>query len=174
MTEELSPFEESHKEKHLLLSRGYGYGFTWSVLEALQHEAKEAGPERCIRCHGEIPSFNPPAQKDDLRISVAYLFHIAETERMDVSFATCTDCAVDLADSLRKFLGYRVRQTSKESKERVPERLRWKVFRRDNMSCNRCGRNATAEDIVLRVHHLDPERGHTLENLVTMCDFCHP
>lgn len=53
----------------------------------------------------------------------------------------------------------------------IPMELRWSVFRRDNFTCKRCGRQ---ED--LHADHVVPEsKGGptTLENLQTLCGECN-
>jgi 5-methylcytosine-specific restriction endonuclease McrA len=43
------------------------------------------------------------------------------------------------------------------------------VLRRDGYRCTSCG---STED--LEVHHVDPDGGDRLSNLVTHCRRCHP
>lgn len=55
-------------------------------------------------------------------------------------------------------------------------RARAAALHRDGHRCVRCGATPT-ETLRLHVHHIVPRaRGgsHTLENLVTLCDVCHP
>ncbi len=50
------------------------------------------------------------------------------------------------------------------------------VFHRDNYTCTVCGhrsqrRKGGVNDV--EVHHRDPDGGHSLDNLVTVCLPCH-
>jgi len=52
-------------------------------------------------------------------------------------------------------------------------RLRFKVFDRDNYICQRCGRYCKGN---ADCHHIQPvSKGgsHNLDNLVTLCHYCH-
>lgn len=74
------------------------------------------------------------------------------------------------------------RQEKKEIKvKRTPRqinlRLRWKILKRDNFSCNKCG-NSPAKDpnVELHVDHIIPwsKGGETvIENLETLCSDCN-
>lgn len=53
----------------------------------------------------------------------------------------------------------------------IPEELRWQVFRRDDFTCKKCGRQDH-----LRADHVIPEsKGGKaiLENLQTLCQWCN-
>lgn len=74
------------------------------------------------------------------------------------------------------------KQEKKEIKvKRTPRqinlRLRWKILKRDNFSCNKCG-NSPAKDLNVELHvdHIIPwsKDGETvLENLETLCSDCN-
>lgn len=61
--------------------------------------------------------------------------------------------------------------SSHSQKEQIPSKLRWSVWLRDDLTCQRCG---TREN--LSVDHIRPEsKGGTLEleNLQTLCRSCN-
>ena len=56
-------------------------------------------------------------------------------------------------------------------KERIPQALRWEVFRRDGFSCLSCGSQSD-----LTADHIHPEKlggEATIENLRTLCRSCN-
>jgi hypothetical protein len=58
----------------------------------------------------------------------------------------------------------------------VPKRLRWRVFARDNFTCQGCGRSPARHAIVLEADHVIAwtNGGETvLENLQTLCEDCN-
>lgn len=83
----------------------------------------------------------------------------------------------DIPDELRSpddqaFFGYAAKPLTRGyQKAKIPQELRWKVFRRDSYCCQTCG---THED--LTADHIIPEidGGQTiLENLQTLCRPCN-
>jgi hypothetical protein len=66
---------------------------------------------------------------------------------------------------------------TKRTPRQINLRLRWKILKRDNFSCNKCG-NSPAKDhkIELHVDHISPwsKGGETvIENLETLCSDCN-
>ncbi|MBO8142015.1 MAG: HNH endonuclease [Firmicutes bacterium] len=58
----------------------------------------------------------------------------------------------------------------------IPKGVRWKVFARDNFTCQYCGRTPKKHGITLEIDHKIPvSKGGTnaLENLVTSCSDCN-
>lgn len=45
--------------------------------------------------------------------------------------------------------------------------------RRDNFTCQECGKHDSELDTALEVHHIDGQIDHSLDNLVTLCSSCH-
>lgn len=59
----------------------------------------------------------------------------------------------------------------------ISQRTRWRVFQRDNLTCQYCGRSAIdTTDIKLEVDHIKPlSKGETdyIDNLCTSCFDCN-
>jgi hypothetical protein len=65
----------------------------------------------------------------------------------------------------------------KRTPRKINLRLRWTVLKRDNFSCNKCGRSPAKDpSIVLHVDHKNPwsKDGETvIDNLETLCSICN-
>lgn len=64
---------------------------------------------------------------------------------------------------------------SQDEEERPSKQIKRKVKRRDNYTCQRCGR--TSDEVAeLHVHHIrsiSKDGTNKPENLITLCDYCH-
>lgn len=56
------------------------------------------------------------------------------------------------------------------------EKRRKRVYERDNLQCQNCGRHGPSNDLELHAHHIVPKsKGgtHHTSNLITLCEDCH-
>jgi 5-methylcytosine-specific restriction endonuclease McrA len=114
-------------------------------------------------------NYSPPELDEDGRLKrCAGCGREFTFENRHATGRICEDC-VDLSRSLRgREPAPRIR---KRRKGDIPERLRWRVFKRDGFACKLCG----AQEM-LRADHIMPEsKGGptTLDNLQTLCDPCN-
>lgn len=61
-----------------------------------------------------------------------------------------------------------------EKRKNIPQKLRFEVFKRDNFTCQYCGRKSP--DVVLEVDHINPVNNggkNDILNLVTSCFDCN-
>ncbi|OIO51485.1 MAG: hypothetical protein AUJ45_00520 [Parcubacteria group bacterium CG1_02_50_68] len=65
----------------------------------------------------------------------------------------------------------------KNTRETIPLNVRWKVLKKDNYTCVKCGQSpAKSNDIELEIDHILPvAKGGTndIENLQTLCRKCN-
>lgn len=48
-----------------------------------------------------------------------------------------------------------------------------KAKKRDNHTCQICGKHKSELDTALEVHHINEQTNHSLDNLLTLCSLCH-
>lgn len=65
----------------------------------------------------------------------------------------------------------------KNTRETIPLNIRWKVLKRDNYTCKKCGKSpAKNNEVELEIDHIHPVAkggGNELENLQTLCHDCN-
>jgi 5-methylcytosine-specific restriction endonuclease McrA len=67
-------------------------------------------------------------------------------------------------------------QFAKAERERLNQRMRWRVLSRDGFRCRACGRSPDSDGVALHVDHVEPlSRGglSQIDNLQTLCDDCN-
>lgn len=61
------------------------------------------------------------------------------------------------------------------------DKQRLECYERDNFTCQRCGDKCISRESfngenggkIIQAHHIDPDGGNDLENLITLCAICH-
>ena len=106
----------------------------------------------------------------------AFIQYVSE-EQMDTDLYSDNNEIVELQDNPIVSQPEKKIIKTKRTPRNINLRLRWKILKRDNFSCNKCGNSpAKNPNVELHVDHIIPwsKGGETvIENLETLCSDCN-